>query len=137
MRRLFLLTTLISVLACNAQHTLHFQDMHIVFSPGPVLGMYGTILNGTDEDLVLEKVESPRFQSAEIHRSIASEGRLRMEPIDSLRIPAHEEVQLARGAIHIMLSGATRPVQEGDIIPVILTLNNTAHTIEVIVRGNP
>ena len=123
--------------ACSPQNILRFEDMHIAYTPGPVLGMYGAIHNGTGNAHVLESVRSDRFKRIEIHLATTSEGRMRMERIDTLTIPARSAVELAPGKAHIMLFEATEPVKNGEIIPITITLSGTTHSLEVLVRGNP
>lgn len=123
--------------ACAPQNTLRFEDMHIVYTPGPVLGMYGTIHNGTEHALVVESVRSNRFKKIEIHQTTTSENRMRMERIETLTIPAGSAVELAPNRAHIMLFEATEPVKNGEIIPVTITLSGTDHSLEVLVRENP
>jgi copper(I)-binding protein len=53
-----------------------------------------------------------------------------MRPIDSLTLPAGEEVSLEPGGYHIMLIDLVKPIEEGDTIPVTLTFEN-AGEIEV------
>lgn len=132
-----ILLSLACLSACSLQSTLRFEDMHIAYTPSPVLGLYGTIHNDTERDLVLEAVKSSRFRRIEIHQTTASEGRMRMEPLDRLNIPARSSVKLAPGQTHIMLSEATEPVKKGEIIPITMTLSGTTHSLEVLVRENP
>lgn len=53
-----------------------------------------------------------------------------MREIDSLTLPAGEEVVLEPGGYHIMLIDLANPIEEGDTIPVTLTFEN-AGEIEI------
>jgi copper(I)-binding protein len=62
--------------------------------------------------------------------SAMSGGMMGMRPIDSLTLPAGEEVALEPGGYHIMLIDLAEPIEEGDTVPVTLTFEN-AGEIEV------
>jgi copper(I)-binding protein len=47
-----------------------------------------------------------------------------MRDIDSVSIPPGQTVEFKPGALHIMLIGLTRPLKDGDMLPLTLTLAN-------------
>ena len=81
-------------------------------------GAFGTIENGTDEDLVLESAESDAAGMVELHRT-DSDGKM-SEDEDGFRIPAGGSFELAPGGDHIMLMGMTEGVSAGDEIAITL-----------------
>jgi copper(I)-binding protein len=69
-------------------------------------------------------------QGATGEDSAMSGAMMGMRPIDSLELPAGEEVALEPGGYHIMLMDLVQPIEEGDTVPVTLTFEK-AGEIEV------
>jgi copper(I)-binding protein len=51
-------------------------------------------------------------------------GMAKMVPVDEIRLPAGEEVELEPGGFHVMLIGLASPLEEGDSFPLTLEFDD-------------
>ncbi|WBP87736.1 copper chaperone PCu(A)C [Kitasatospora cathayae] len=96
---------------------LSVADPYIPLPPAGGMGAgYLTVRNdgGPDE---LVKVSSPEAGSVTMHRSTAST----MEQVDSLDVPAHGTLRLARGGTHLMIMDWQKAPALGDELELDLT----------------
>ena len=85
-------------------------------------------------DTVLVGVASPVARIVEIHAMKIDAGVMKMNAVARLSLPAGKAVELAPGGYHVMLMDLTRPIQQGDIVPLTLTFEDkggTRQTVEV------
>ena len=61
------------------------------------------VTNNTGEALRITGVESPQFESVEIHETTVTDGISRMRELEELLVPANGSVTLERGGKHLML----------------------------------
>lgn len=101
-----------------------------------VLAAYMEIKNDSGNPRILVKVSSPAFDQAGIHRSMMHGDMVHMEELKELNIPAHASEVLKPGGLHLMLTGAKKPLNIGDQVPMTLTFRS-GEKIEVkaIVRS--
>ncbi len=85
-----------------------------------ITAAYLTIVNGSDEEIVLESASSEAAASVEIHEMKSQDGMMAMQRLPQLSVAAGSESQLKPGGIHLMLIGLRRPLTEGE--PVLLKL---------------
>ena len=71
------------------------------------------VTNNTGEALRITGVESPQFESVEIHETTVKDGISRMRELEELLVPANGSVTLERGGKHLMLM---RPRNLGDSV---------------------
>lgn len=63
----------------------------------------------------------------ELHEMKKDGEMMRMSPVASIAVPAHGNVQLRPGGLHLMLFGLRKPLAVGDTVHVTLTLDNGSH----------
>lgn len=103
-----LMTPLLAALlvACNApQPPVSASDVEVT-RPMPGMHMsagFLVVTNRTDDALRITSVDSPQFESVEIHETTVTDGISRMRELDELLIPANGSVTLERGGKHLML----------------------------------
>ena len=68
----------------------------------------------------LTGVSTPAAKKAELHTMTMDGNIMKMRQIDSIDLPAGQQVTLKPGAIHIMLMGLTEPLQPGHAFPLTL-----------------
>lgn len=85
-----------------------------------VLAAYMQITNLTDSELTVTGITSPDFEAAELHRTVVEDGVARMLPVPELVIPAHGNITLEPGGLHLMLFDPARPLQQGDTVTLVL-----------------
>lgn len=110
---------------------------HPVVTPTPggrnVTAGYFTLHNSADTPDQLVGASSPLAGRVEIHRTSRSEaGVMRMELLpEGVALPAGEAVVFRRGGLHLMLLEVTRPLAEGDEVPLTLVFEN-AGAVDVV-----
>ena len=101
---ILLLTALLAACGAPPQPVI-VSDLEIT-KPMPGRHMsagFFVITNNTDESLRITSVESPQFESVEIHETTVTDGISRMRKLDELLVPAQGSVTLERGGKHLML----------------------------------
>lgn len=73
------------------------------------------------KDAKLVAASSPVAQRVEIHIMKHANGMMEMRAVDSLALPANQEVVLGSGS-HLMLVGLKRPLQAGETVQLTLTV---------------
>ncbi|MFJ7911868.1 copper chaperone PCu(A)C [Kitasatospora sp. NPDC096204] len=103
--------------ASSGPARISVADEYIPLPPaGGMAAGYLTVRNDGGKDQLL-KVTSPAAESVTMHRSTAST----MEQVDSLDVPAHGALQLARGGNHLMIMGWQKAPALGDELELDLT----------------
>jgi len=107
-------------------------------TPGGVTNgaVYVTLINqGKTPDRLLQ-ASSPIAAGVMLHSNVKEGDIVRMRHVESVEIPPGQTVELKPGGLHIMLMGLTRPLKEGDMVPLTLTFANEGEVaIEVMVMG--
>ena len=87
----------------------------------PNTAAYMTLRNLTDADLQIVAAESPAARGTELHDHVQdAAGVMRMREVTAIVIPAHGEVELKPGGLHVMLIDLVEPLQEGQVVPITL-----------------
>jgi copper(I)-binding protein len=81
---------------------------------------YFTLINDSDQSVVLAAATTPVAERAELHRHRHVDGNLRMEWLPSLEVPAGGRVVLQPGGHHLMLIGLKGPLRAGDMVDITL-----------------
>lgn len=105
---------------------IQVQDPWVQAAPPnvKVLAAYLEIKNNGDKPQVLTNVSSPAFDEVGIHQSVMHGNMVHMEHLKELTIPAHASVVLKPGGLHLMLTGAKKPLNIGDQVPMTLTFHS-------------
>ena len=82
---------------------------------------YMTLVNVSDADVSLVSVQSPAYDSVEVHRMKTVDGLMKMEHVTDLVIPAHGQVTFAPGGMHLMMMGPHRHLASGEKVDMTLT----------------
>lgn len=83
--------------------------------------IYLHITNDGNEADTLLSADSPSAQAAEVHESMVDDkGVMRMEPRESIEIPAGGEVAFQPGGLHIMLVELKQPLSVDDEVQLTL-----------------
>ena len=77
------------------------------------------------QDSRIVAVSSPAAEGATLHSTTNDKGVMKMRELDTLLLPAGQQVQLGAGATHIMLSGLKKPLVAGDSVPLTITIQFT------------
>ena len=88
-------------------------------------------------DATLVDVASPAAKIVEIHEMKMEGGVMKMNAVEKLPLPAGKPVDLKPGGYHVMLMDLTRPLKEGDTVPLTLTIvDRTGKAQKVEVRAS-
>lgn len=74
---------------------------------------YMTLVNRSDEDLVLTGAATPAAESVMLHNTVRRDGQMAMEHVMAVTVPARGSVALKSGGLHLMLMGLKSPLREG------------------------
>jgi copper(I)-binding protein len=153
MRRITLITLPLVLAACqgegrttaSTETTVDGQAVIEVQATGPwcrptpngrdMTACYITLTSSTGDRLT--SIISPRAAQSEFHAVSTDGGVMSMREMENgLELPAGETVALAPGGDHIMLTGVTVPLSEGDRVPLALTFASGAQiALEAPVRA--
>ncbi|MGB5440598.1 MAG: copper chaperone PCu(A)C [Gammaproteobacteria bacterium] len=124
----FHIALLTALCLCTAATAATLDISHAWVREAPpaskVLAAYMAIRNPGDAVISISGISSPDFESAELHRTVVSEGMARMLHIKQLEIPAKGTVMLEPGGLHLMLFNPSRPLAAGDRVTLTLHLSN-------------
>jgi copper(I)-binding protein len=116
---LALAAVLLGGIGCGARETSGVEVSRAVI-PAPAgdspAAMYATLDNRSRTPDTLLAISSPAAEQVELHEQMQHEGTMTMHPLSALPIPAHEQVRLAPGGVHIMLTGMPHRLAPGDSV---------------------
>lgn len=94
--------------------------------PGTSMGVgYLVIRNHGERDITLVGVSTPRADHVSIHETLMKDGVMRMQPLKKgLTISAGESAEFKPSSYHLMLEKLTKPLKEGENIPLALEFEN-------------
>lgn len=100
--------------------------------------VFGTIVNNTDDDLVLESFDIERLAEGtvfELHE--VADGVMR--PVDGgFEIPADSEAELEPGSLHLMVMNNDEALEPGEEFTLVLQFNDGSElTVTIPVRVQP
>lgn len=120
--------------------TVTVEDAWARTSPmGTDTGVVYVILTSDVDDAVISAdVDINVAMSAEVHETTsAADGTLGMQMVDSVALPAGQQVAFEPGGYHIMLMGLIEPLVAGNIVSVTLTLESgNLVTVDAEVRDD-
>lgn len=127
--------TLAAASPARAQVTVSDAWARAVVPGQLATGAFMRVTAATDATLV--GAASPAAKIVEIHEMKMEGGVMKMNAIDRLPLPAGKAVDLKPGGYHVMLMDLTRPLKEGDTVPLTLTVVDPAgRTQKVDVRAS-
>ena len=99
-----------------------------------VLAGYMTIHNHSDKAVTLTAVNSPAFESVELHRTMMHNGMMHMEAINSLVIEGNATVKFEPSSYHLMLNNPKQKINTGDTIPFTLSFDGATQKVDAVVK---
>ena len=99
-----------------------------------VQAAYLDIANNSDQAITLTNVNSPLFTRIEFHATRLKDGVASMIRQDEINIPANSIFSFSPGDYHLMLFNPTRPLKQGDQVPLQLEFSDgTSISVEAMV----
>ncbi len=124
------------VVACAGQPEVSGATVSVLdaYSAEPVTldvaAVYLTIRNNTAKPDTLVGVETPIAATANLHRMVGSTGAPQMRAVSGAEIPAHGQLRLRPGGLHLMLMNLVTLPHAGDTVDLTLEFRH-AGTIAV------
>jgi copper(I)-binding protein len=89
-----------------------------------VAAVYLTIENAGDETDTLVSAQTPIARAVDLHRMMGMGGPTQMRAVQEAAIPAHGQLRLRPGGMHLMLMDLTTRLHAGDTIDLTLVLRH-------------
>ena len=89
-------------------------------APGQAATVVGLRITSQKEARMVA-VSSP-VAEAQMHSMTMENGMMKMRRLESLALPAGQEVVLGAGGDHLMLVGLKKPLKAGEVVPLTLTV---------------
>lgn len=86
----------------------------------PIAAGYLTLKNNSDDPNALVAVDCPDAGKVEMHRMTTENGMMRMKKIESIELPADQEVRLEPGGYHLMFLKLKKTLRAGDEVKLTL-----------------
>lgn len=95
-----------------------------------------TVRNHSGKDQAVVGVQCQVAKFCELHQHTHSGGKMRMEKVEQLQIPANSTLALSSGGYHIMLIELLEPLKPGSEVKLQLLLaDQTAYSFSLPVRA--
>ena len=85
---------------------------------------YMTLLNASDEEVTLLKVESDAYNKIEVHEMVVVDGLMEMREVEDLSIPANGQIRFEPGGKHLMLMGPKEHLKTGQKVDMTLVFKS-------------
>ena len=72
------------------------------------------ISNHSDKPVALLRAEASLAKKVELHNHINENGVMKMRQVQQIEIPAHGQVELKPGGLHVMMMGLSKQLVEGE-----------------------
>jgi len=135
----FALLFFLSASTSYATGSLDISDAYIPEAPpgAQVLAGFMQIHNPSKQAIEITAVNSPAFNSVEMHLSTEANGVARMLPQKSLVIAPNSTLILQPGSYHLMLIKPKQTMRDGDKALIKFSLsNNTSQELHLAIKKN-
>lgn len=90
----------------------------------PSTGAFMAIRNSGTAERRVVKAQSAAARVVELHTHRNEGGVMKMRPVADIAVAAGGETILKPGGLHVMLIDLQRPLKEGDVVPITLSLDD-------------
>lgn len=106
----------LGVVLAAGNPVLQVRNGHVRGLPPGVANtaVYMTLINHSDEELVLTGATTPAASAASLHNTVRRPGGMTMVPVDNVVIAPRGRVELKTGGLHLMLMGLKSPLRDGN-----------------------
>lgn len=137
----FLVVILFSILSFNlfAMTDVDIKNPTIKLPPPgmEVTAIFLKITNRSEKDLKIIKASGDFAETFELHTMEMNAGKMSMRPVASIDVKKNSSTELTSKGLHIMVFDLKKPLKEGEIHKLKLTLDDkTEMEINAIVRKN-
>lgn len=127
MRMVVALSALLVLAACSGTDSVEVVDSWARPSPdvADTAAFYVTVENSTGSDDALVGVASDRCAEAQLHETVMDGDVMSMSHVASLPIEAGDRLVMEPGGVHVMCIGITEPLEQGETLILVLSLEQT------------
>lgn len=126
-----------------AAHEIEFGDLLIAHPwaretlvAGQAAAVYFAVINQGADGERLIAASTPVAASAKFHRTVMEDVVARMVEVEAVDVPAGGGAILEPGGYHLMLTGLSAPLREGERIPLTLLFERAGPVeIEVVIEA--
>ena len=110
----------------NTIPSLSFKNVIVPEAPpvASVMVAYLDITNTSNKKQTIVNIESPQFQTVEIHSMSMKNGIMNMQQLERLSIKPKQTVLLESGGFHIMLIRPIKKLKKGDHVVLTFKLDS-------------
>ena len=123
-------TLLAAIAQAQAQVTVDKPWVRTTVAQQTTTGAFMTITSAQGGRLV--SASSPIAASVEVHEMKMEGNVMKMRPVDALPLPAGKPVDLKSGSYHIMMMGLKAPVKAGDVVAIMLVVEDAKGKRETV-----
>lgn len=136
MKKIFLMLLLIASFNLFAENEIEVKDALIKSTPPGMLvtAAFMKIINHSNKDLYLLKVEGDFAKNFELHTMSMDEGKMVMRPVEKILLKKKSTTELKSGGLHIMIFDVNKPIVAGNDYTLKLILDNKKNT-SIKLRG--
>lgn len=122
------LVCVLSVYSLLSQADVTIEEGYVRgMPPGhPVTAAFMRLVNSGDKDVIIDSGSASVAKVVEFHTHINRDGKMSMQQMPSITVPAGGEFVLEPGKHHLMLIDLTQALREGDTVTVTLSSGNEA-----------
>ena len=109
----------------QAKDNLQVSDAWLPQAPpvAKVMAGYMKVNNPTKQDITIQSVSSPAFNSIEMHETVTENGVAKMIRQESLKVAAGKNKIFQRGGLHLMMFKPKRPLKLDEAVTINLKTN--------------
>lgn len=122
---------IVMVSACGTSGPAANDAFAYAAKQGDNTGVFMVIKNPASQDEALVSAQTTVASRAELHTMVMDPaGGMKMQQVESIVVPAGGQVELKKGALHVMVFGLNTALNAGDKFPVTLH-TKSGHDIKV------
>lgn len=124
--------------ACGQPAVLHVDQAWVRVSPNQDMPSAGYFtIHGGEEDVRLLSIVSPAVLRIEVHETVERNGMTSMQPVESVEVPAGNDVVFGPGGKHLMIWGINPAVKSQGTLPLTFIFSNGDRIIHDAVLRQP
>lgn len=136
MKKILFMLLLIVSFNLFAESDIEVKDAQIKSTPPGMLvtAAFMKIINHSNKDLYLLKVEGDFAKTFELHTMAMDEGKMVMRPVEKILLKKKSTTELKSGGLHIMIFDVNKPIVSANDYALKLVLDSNK-TISIKMRG--
>lgn len=122
--KLFLILTCFNISVFAADLKFEKAWVRAVPEVSEVSAGFGIVINATNRDRKLVRIESNISKTVELHTHKKRRGVMKMRPVEFIKVKKNSFLELKRLSYHIMFIGLIKPLKISQKVPLKLFFDN-------------